>query len=89
MIYRFVKRLFDFVCALMGIIGTAPIWMVSIILTELSVPKTVFSPSSESRDTVKSIVCTAPLLGNDSSPSKPNYIGARIFCSCASFRSLL
>ena len=29
--YRFVKRLFDFVCALVGIIGTSPLWIIAII----------------------------------------------------------
>ena len=33
MIYRITKRFFDFVCALLGIIGTSPIWVVSIVLT--------------------------------------------------------
>ena len=36
MIYRFFKRLFDVICALLGIIGTSPIWILSIILTEVS-----------------------------------------------------
>jgi O-antigen biosynthesis protein WbqP len=36
MIYRIFKRLFDFVCALIGIIGTSPIWILSIIVTEIS-----------------------------------------------------
>jgi len=36
MIYRLVKRLFDFVCALIGIIGTSPIWIATIIGIELS-----------------------------------------------------
>lgn len=31
--YKFFKRLFDVVCALIGIIGTSPIWIISIILT--------------------------------------------------------
>lgn len=38
MIYFFVKRVFDFICALLGIIGTLPIWIVSIILIELNDP---------------------------------------------------
>lgn len=29
--YRFFKRLFDFICALMGIIGTSPFWIIAII----------------------------------------------------------
>lgn len=36
MIYQFIKRVFDFVFAVIGIIGTSPIWMVSIALSELS-----------------------------------------------------
>lgn len=34
--YRFIKRLFDIVCAFIGIIGTSPIWVISIILTLVS-----------------------------------------------------
>lgn len=30
MVYRFVKRFFDFVCAFIGIVGTSPIWLFSI-----------------------------------------------------------
>ena len=33
MIYKIIKRIFDFVCAFLGIVGTSPIWIVSIILT--------------------------------------------------------
>lgn len=40
--YRFFKRLFDVVCALIGIIGTSPIWIISIILTEMSDPGPLF-----------------------------------------------
>lgn len=36
MVYRFCKRLFDFVCALIGIIGTSPIWMFSMVATLVS-----------------------------------------------------
>ena len=36
MIYRLLKRLLDFICALIGIIGTSPIWILSIIMIELS-----------------------------------------------------
>ena len=36
MVYRFFKRLFDFVCALIGIIGTSPIWLFSMIATLVS-----------------------------------------------------
>lgn len=31
MVYRYFKRVFDVVCALIGIIGTSPIWIISII----------------------------------------------------------
>ena len=34
--YSFFKRIFDFTCALIGIIGTSPIWILSIVLTLLS-----------------------------------------------------
>lgn len=40
--YRFFKRFFDVVCALIGIIGTSPVWIVSIIMTELSDPGPLF-----------------------------------------------
>ena len=42
MIYKTIKRIFDFVCAFLGIVGTSPIWIVSIILTELSDPGPLF-----------------------------------------------
>ena len=42
MIYRIIKRCFDFICALVGIIGTCPIWLFSIIMTELSDPGPLF-----------------------------------------------
>ena len=42
MIYKFFKRLFDVICALLGIMGTSPIWIVSIILTEISDPGPLF-----------------------------------------------
>lgn len=42
MVYRFIKRFFDFICACIGIIGTTPIWIISIILTELSDPGPLF-----------------------------------------------
>lgn len=29
--YRIMKRIFDFVCALLGIIGTSPLWMITVI----------------------------------------------------------
>lgn len=36
MIYKVFKRIFDIVCALIGIIGTSPIWVISIIMTLVS-----------------------------------------------------
>ena len=33
MVYKIVKRIFDFTCALICIIGTSPIWIMSIVLT--------------------------------------------------------
>lgn len=33
MLYRIVKRIFDFVCAFIGIVGTSPIWLFSIVTT--------------------------------------------------------
>ena len=38
MVYNVSKRFFDVVCAILGIVGTSPIWIVSIILTEVSDP---------------------------------------------------
>lgn len=29
--YRIIKRIFDFICALLGIIGTSPLWIIAII----------------------------------------------------------
>ena len=29
--YQVIKRIFDFICALMGIIGTSPLWIIAII----------------------------------------------------------
>lgn len=40
--YKLLKRLFDFIFALLGIIGTSPIWILSIILTEISDPGVLF-----------------------------------------------
>ena len=34
--YRICKRAFDFICALIGIIGTSPIWVFSIVATLIS-----------------------------------------------------
>lgn len=31
MVYRIVKRAFDFICALIGIIGTSPLWLLAIV----------------------------------------------------------
>ncbi len=31
MIYQIIKRIFDFICALIGIIGTSPLWLIGII----------------------------------------------------------
>mgnify|MGYP003310217506 CR=1 FL=1 len=42
MAYRFFKRLFDFVCALVGIIGTSPIWLFSMVATLVSDPGPLF-----------------------------------------------
>lgn len=36
MFYRIFKRLFDFLCALIGIIGTSPIWLFSMVATLVS-----------------------------------------------------
>ena len=36
MVYRITKRLFDIICAFMGIIGTSPIWIISILLILIS-----------------------------------------------------
>lgn len=36
MSYRISKRIFDFICALIGIIGTTPIWLFSIIMILLN-----------------------------------------------------
>ena len=42
MTYKFFKRLFDVICAIIGIVGTSPIWIISIILTEISDPGPLF-----------------------------------------------
>ena len=31
MVYRIIKRAFDFICALLGIIGTSPFWIIGIV----------------------------------------------------------
>lgn len=40
--FRIVKRLFDIICALIGIIGTSPLWLLAIIGIEISDPGLVF-----------------------------------------------
>lgn len=40
--YRVSKRVFDFICAFIGLIGTSPVWIVSMILTEISDPGPLF-----------------------------------------------
>lgn len=42
MIYKFYKRLIDVIFALLGIFGTSPIWILSIILIEVSDPGSLF-----------------------------------------------
>lgn len=42
MAYPIFKRLFDIVCSLLGIIGTSPIWIISIILIEINDPGPLF-----------------------------------------------
>lgn len=31
MVYRVVKRIFDFICAMIGILGTSPFWIIAIV----------------------------------------------------------
>lgn len=40
--YKFFKRFFDIVCSLLGVIGTSPIWILSIIMIEISDPGPIF-----------------------------------------------
>lgn len=40
--YRFFKRFFDIVCSVLGLIGTSPIWILSIIMTEINDPGPIF-----------------------------------------------
>lgn len=40
--YIFFKRFFDIVCSILGIIGTSPIWILSIIMTEINDPGSLF-----------------------------------------------
>ena len=42
MMYRVSKRVFDFICAFIGLIGTSPVWIVTMILTEISDPGPLF-----------------------------------------------
>lgn len=42
MIYSFIKRSFDFICAIVGIIGTSPIWILSVLMIEIEDPGPVF-----------------------------------------------
>lgn len=41
-IYESIKRVFDVFCAILGIIGTSPVWLFAIIGIELSDPGSVF-----------------------------------------------
>lgn len=40
--YKFTKRLFDFICAIIGIIGTSPLWIIAIIGILVSDPGPIF-----------------------------------------------
>lgn len=40
--YKFTKRLFDFICAIIGIIGTSPLWIIAIIGILISDPGPIF-----------------------------------------------
>ena len=31
MLYKIVKRVFDFICALIGIVGTSPLWIIGVV----------------------------------------------------------
>ena len=42
MVYKIFKRTFDLICAFLGIVFTSPIWIISIILIELSDPGPLF-----------------------------------------------
>ena len=33
MVYRYSKRIFDMICALIGIVGTSPVWLFSSVAT--------------------------------------------------------
>lgn len=41
-IYLFIKRIFDIVCGIVGILGTSPFWIAAIIGVEVSDPGPVF-----------------------------------------------
>ena len=40
--YKITKRLFDFICAIIGIIGTSPLWIIAIIGILVSDPGPIF-----------------------------------------------
>ncbi len=40
--YPYIKRLFDFICALIGILGTSPLWIIAIIGILVSDPGPIF-----------------------------------------------
>lgn len=42
MIYSITKRLLDLLCAFLGIIGTSPVWLFSILMAEIEDPGPVF-----------------------------------------------
>ncbi len=42
LLYRIVKRIFDFVCSLLGLIVTSPIWLIAVIGILISDPGPVF-----------------------------------------------
>ena len=37
MFYKVIKRIFDFICALIGIIGTLPLWIIGCLLDRYAV----------------------------------------------------
>ena len=55
MIYKAIKRVFDFVCAFLGIVGTSPIWILSIVLTELSDPVLLCQQGGEGQQEVQDV----------------------------------
>lgn len=40
--YPFFKRVFDIVCSILGIVGTSPIWILSIFMIEINDPGPIF-----------------------------------------------